>query len=261
MRVRTWLMTQLSDDQLRAFDTEYVTEPLWVPVKRCIDRDFPDGRFTFLDIGGGNGLFADRVLANYPGASGAVLDSSEFLLERNRPHPRKRVVLDRVENLAGGGAEKYDLVFLNWVLHHLVVGASYSRTRQHMCAVLTSIMSILTDRGRVSVYENMYNGLLLDGAPGWMVHHLTASQAMAKWTRRYGANTAGVGVCFQSYRQWCSIVERAGFSVLGYTDGDVWDIPWTWTVLLHIKHIRCGHFWLKGQAGGSARSSRDGREP
>ena len=66
-------MKQLADDQLAAFDTEYVTEPLWDILKRRIDRAFPDGRFSFIDIGGGNGVFADRLLAAYPDATGTVL--------------------------------------------------------------------------------------------------------------------------------------------------------------------------------------------
>ena len=78
-------MEQLDDEQLQGFDTEYVTDQRWVPVKRCIDRDFPGGYFTFLDIGGGNGLFTDRILANYPKSTGVVLDNSAYYSARTSP--------------------------------------------------------------------------------------------------------------------------------------------------------------------------------
>lgn len=59
-------MKQLEDSQLETFDTEYVNNKRWAIVKEKIDKDFPDGNFTFLDIGGGNGKFADRLLKAYP---------------------------------------------------------------------------------------------------------------------------------------------------------------------------------------------------
>lgn len=92
-------MEQLDDERLAHFDTEYMTESRLLTVKERIDRDFPSGRFTFLDVGGGNGAFADRILASYPDASGVVLDSSQFLLDRNRSNERKSLVLESAANL------------------------------------------------------------------------------------------------------------------------------------------------------------------
>src|SRR5438876_5406232 len=80
------LVERLTDDQLEAFDTESVNDQRWIPIHRCLDRDFPDGQFTFLDLGGGNGTFADRLLEDYPSSSGVVLDNSQLLLNRNKPH-------------------------------------------------------------------------------------------------------------------------------------------------------------------------------
>jgi len=238
------LVEQLSDDQLEVFDTEHVNHRRWLPIKRCLDRDFPDGRFTFLDLGGGNGNFADRLLENYPESSGAVLDNSQLLLNRNKPHPRKRLVFGGVENLESIVDTQYDVIFFNWILHHLVARSSYSRTRENQRLALRSTLRILTDRGRVSVYEDIYNGLAIDGAPGWIVYRLTSMRTVARLLRKLGANTAGVGVCFQSYRQWCAAIERNGFRILDYTNDDLATVPWTWSALLHVGELRCGHFWL-----------------
>ena len=237
-------MEKLRDDQLEAFDTNYINDTRWVPVKRCIDRDFPDGQFTFLDVGGGNGVFAYRILANYPNSEVVVLDDSRLLLSRNQPNIRKRVVLNNAENLGRFSDEKFDLVFFNWLLHHLVARSSYRQSRENINNVLHAAATVLTERGRVSIYENMYNGYVLDGVPGWLVYQLTSARKIAKLVRKAGANTAGVGVCFLSYRQWCLTVKQNGFRILDYTDDAVWSIPWTWNVFLHIGHIRCGHFWL-----------------
>src|SRR3990172_6864025 len=92
-------MEQLSDDQLKTFDMEYVNYALFVPIRDRLNRDFPGGRFTFLDVGGGTGRFVDRILAAFPDATGTVLDNSDLLLKANKPNSRKNVILESVEHL------------------------------------------------------------------------------------------------------------------------------------------------------------------
>ena len=81
--MRPLKVKRLSRDLVESFDEEFVDEGIWKIIKACIDRDFPRGDFKFLDIGGGNWIFADRVLQNYPNSIGTVLDSSSFLLDKN----------------------------------------------------------------------------------------------------------------------------------------------------------------------------------
>lgn len=240
-------MEQLSNEQLEAFDTEYVNDSMWVPIKRCIDRDFPDGIFTFLDVGGGNGVFADRVLDAYPKAIGVVLDNSQLLLSRNKLIPRKRIICGDVENLEILGEQKYDVIFFNWLLHHLV-SRTYSQSRENINHTLHASIALLTKRGRVSIYENMYNGVVIDGLPSRIIYHLTTAKTISRLIKKCGANTAGVGVCFLSYEQWCFSIKRAGLRITDYKSGDLWFIPKTkerlWKTFLHIRNIYCGHFWL-----------------
>ena len=242
------LVEQLSDDQLEVFDAEHVNYRRWLPIKRCLDRDFPDGQFSFLDLGGGNGNFADRLLENYPESSGTVLDNSQLLLNRNTPHPRKHLVFGGVENLESIVEARYDVIFFNWILHHLVARSSYSGTRENQRLALRSTLRLLTDRGRVSVYEDIYNGRAIDGAPGWIIYRLTSMRTVARLLRKLGANTAGVGVCFQSFRQWCSAIESNGFRILDYTNDDLAPLPWTWSAFLQVRELRCGHFWLGAES-------------
>lgn len=110
---------KLDESQVEAFDTEYVNGQRWVVIKRRIDDCFPEGEFTFLDVGGGNGKFTDRLLAQYPLACGTVLDNSQILLSRNEPNARKPLSYDSVENLARID-RAYDLICTRWLLHHLV---------------------------------------------------------------------------------------------------------------------------------------------
>jgi hypothetical protein len=129
------------------------------------------------------------------------------------------------------------------LLHHLI-GNSYLDTRKNMYTAIDTIVPLLTDRGRVSIFENMYNGLFIDGLPSLLIFTLTSSKAIAGFIKKMGANTAGVGVCFLSQKQWTKVLDQTNLKLLKYTDDDKWPIPLKLNVLLHIGNIRCGHFWL-----------------
>jgi SAM-dependent methyltransferase len=237
---------KLENSQVEAFDTEYVEGGRWRAVKELIERDFPDGAFTLLDVGGGNGKFADRVLAHFPNATVTVLDNSESLLAKNTLSPRKTVVCDTVENLESvGKRQRFDIICLHWLLHHLV-GDSHRRTTRHQLGALKSVRRLLQPCGRISVFENMYEGYIFPRLPGWTIYHLTATRAIAPFVRAMGANTAGVGVCFRSSGEWRRLTNEAGLRIADYAEPDDWIWPQklAWRILLHLRSIRVGHMWL-----------------
>jgi SAM-dependent methyltransferase len=235
---------KLSDAQLNEFDIEYVTGNRWEIVKKCIEEDFPGGAFSFLDIGGGNGVFADRMLEHYPAATATVLDDSEILLSKNKSHDRKKIILGSVadmDELLKGS--RFDMIFMNWFLHHLV-SDSYSETSDNVKSVLQMSLGLLKDRGRLSIFDNMYDGLLFDNLPGRIIFHLTSSRRLAGLMRKLGANTAGVGICVRSKKNWCKIICESGFRLLQYSDGTQSSPSIPRRIFLHIGDIRVGHFWL-----------------
>jgi SAM-dependent methyltransferase len=236
---------KLDDTQASAFDTDFVDARRWESVKARIARDFPDGRFSFLDVGGGNGRFADRLLEEYPNAAGTVLDNSEILLARNTASVRKTLVYGSADSLDGIKGP-FDLVSVHWLLHHLV-GESYRQTRQHQLEALQAVRRLLTPRGRVSIFENMYQGWLFEDLPGRLIYQVTAARWLAGLTRRMGANTGGVGVCFLSRRQWLASFRDSGFEVVAYAEPDDWEwsLRLEWRLLLHLGDVRVGHVWLR----------------
>lgn len=232
-------------EHTKAFNVEYVQKQQWEHIRRLLDRDFPEGRFDFLDVGGGNGLFADRLLEQYPGSRGVVLDISEYLLGQNQPHPRKILVHDTVANVAARmRGKQFDLVCLNWVLHHFV-GDTYSGSKQNMVAVLKAIAPLLSAQGRISVFENLYNGIVMDDFPSVLVYHLTGSKWLAPLVKRMGANTAGTGVCFLSKKRWLEKFAKAGLEVLSAHEDEQWAVPWALKAVLNVHHLSYGHFWCR----------------
>ena len=236
---------KLDESQVEAFDTEFVEGSRWTLIKELIKRDFPTGEVSFLDAGGGNGKFTDRLLAEFPKAHGTVLDNSEALLARNTTNDRKTIIHDSVENLARIDA-KFDVICVHWLLHHLV-SHSYRGTTRNQLATLAALRTLLKPSGRISVFENMCDGWLFEGFPGWIIYHLTSARSIASVMRAMGANTAGVGVCYQSTRQWLRTAASADLLIDAYGEPDhwIWPLKPLWRAILHIRRIRVGHLWLK----------------
>jgi SAM-dependent methyltransferase len=238
-------LKKLAESQVESFDTVYVVGTRWDVVKARIDRDFPTGDFHLLDLGGGNGAFTDAILEAYPAARGTVIDNSNVLLARNRSHKRKTLVCESVENL-DSLQEKFDIICAHWLLHHLI-GDSYAETRRNQMLTLQCLPRFLTPNGRISLFENMCNGWLIDNLPAYMTYQFTSARAIAAITRRMGANTAGVGVCYLSKVAWFNVLENVGLEILDYCEPDnwVWPVRPEWRILLHVGDMRVGHFWLR----------------
>lgn len=243
----------LGDRALAKFDKEHVKPQHWRHLRQLIDRDFGDGPFRFLDVGGGNGKFADQLLEFYPNSEATLLDNSTLLLDKNQPHPRKKLICDSVENLRKVcSRERFDLVSFNWVLHHLVV-PNYNRTRETQADALCQAASLLTERGRISVFENMYEGRTFSGLPSWVVFALTTKKAIAPIIRLLGANTAGVGVCFGSQSTWDQLIETSGLAIDKYYADEKWLVSRFQRLFLNIRSVRCGHYWLTRSGCGERR--------
>ena len=237
-------MRTLDETQLEQFDTEYVRDEYWQRIRASIATSFPDGRFTFLDIGGGNGRFADRMLDAFPDCVGTVLDTSQLLLDRNTPNPRKSLVRESAQNIGALG-QRFDVACLHLVLHHLI-GETYRETRANIVSQVRATANVLTDRGRVSLVENLYDGWWIDRAPGRIIYSFTSSRRLRSIVGRLGANTAGVGVCFLSEAEWRSTINASGLHIESEFTFKPADIPKLWKIFLHVGSVRRGHFWAAG---------------
>ena len=82
----------LTTEQTQTFDEEYVCDTLFQQVKPYYNIYSRQNRFDVLDVGGGNGTYADRLLRNFQRAHVTVLEPDEYLLSRNRKHLRKNIV-------------------------------------------------------------------------------------------------------------------------------------------------------------------------
>ncbi|MDQ6780554.1 MAG: class I SAM-dependent methyltransferase [Candidatus Eremiobacteraeota bacterium] len=235
---------KLDDSQVAKFDHDFVSEARFAATLTLIDRDVPSGVFSFLDIGGGRGFFADRILDHYPRATGTLLDNSGLMLEQNELHSRKTLVLGSVEDAHEVlPRQQYDIIFLNFALHHFIVN-SYAKTRALQRATLAISGDLLGPTGRISIVENMCNGAVLQNWPSFVIFQLTSSKVLAPLVRRLGANTAGVGVCFLDKRQWRLEIARAGLRVFDYEEEYYKPMARVRRLALLMRSYHVGHFWV-----------------
>jgi ubiquinone/menaquinone biosynthesis C-methylase UbiE len=235
----------LDDDQLRTFNTEQICDKEWAVLKPIFDERFAGREFSFLDVGGGNGSFADMLLRAYPRARGVVLDPAEILLRENKPHPRKEVKLAGAETMEEVfGERRFDLILFNWILHHLVLG-SYAKTLALQRAVILKARRLLARGGVVSVLENLYEGKAIDSGPSRLIFELTSSKLLKSLVRRLGANTAGCGVCFRSRTAWERDAQWAGLRVARFVEMTPKPIGFAKELLLDVKFVGHGFFWLE----------------
>jgi Methyltransferase domain len=230
---------QLSEQQTESFNVEYVTDELWRVVAPRLER-YLGHPSRFLDVGGGVGLFADRVLAAFPFTSGTILEPAINLSARNRADARKRVLNGAFQTTSFAEGEKFDVIFFNWVLHHFVV-SGYKATVEAQIAALQASGDLLHSRGAIFIFENFYDGWIIDDLPSRIIYGLTASRALRPITARLAANTAGVGVSFHSESGWRRLVNAAGLNLshveLCYS---YWAFSSLRRALLHIEDVHVG---------------------
>ncbi len=170
-------------------------------------------KFSILDVGGGTGYFADRMLDRFPAARVHLLDNAKFQLERNVPHPRKNLHLGSAEDMLDVfGNRRFDLVCFNYVVHHLVLN-SYGRTRNMQRKALSDGAALLAPGGRISLVEHLCNSFV-HSVSSRLVYQLTSSRPLAPLVKKFGANTAGVGVCFLEEKSWLGNLDAVGLRVL-----------------------------------------------
>ena len=246
----------LNETQNSAFDIECHTSEELEKKFTLLDELNEDRSFKYLDLGGGNGSFADQLLARFPNSFVTIVDVSSALLSKNKLSNRKELIHGSIENiseiLAG---RRFDYITLNWVLHHLA-GKNYRLSQENQLNTLIRCRALLKTNGKLIIAEHMFDGYLESNIPS----HIICTITRMKWGWFIGLakrffNTAGVGVCFQSQRAWQHMFAEAGFDVVAFQRGLVWwwlrgSLRGVATKLVFLKSVSHGHFFLETKPGG-----------
>jgi 2-polyprenyl-3-methyl-5-hydroxy-6-metoxy-1,4-benzoquinol methylase len=234
----------LDETQNKSFDKELHSPGELATKFTHLDDLMDRENFNVLDLGGGNGHFADELLVRFPESTVTILDISSLLLSKNKSNPRKELIFGSIENMSHLlGERKFDCITINWVLHHLV-GNNYVASRENCIATLEHCKVHLNPNGMLIIADYLFDGYLKTNIPSHIIFSIT--KIKWRWFVRIAKrffNTAGVGVCFRSRQAWEHIFAEAGFGVVTFEQG--LEFPSWSDHLLAIKLRSNGHFFLK----------------
>lgn len=207
---------QLAEDRVESFAHDSTAIHAVAPVVNAIRRFIPvKENLSLLDVGGGNGTFLDTMLQAMPDATGTLVEMSLGMAEKNSTSNRKTVVCANFLDWAAKttqSAQRFDVIFFNFVLHHFV-GKHRNESIRLQTRALQGAKSVLAEGGLIVVYEIHYNGLFHDESSSALIHALSSSALLSPVVKRLGANTAGYGVCFHSENFWRRLFGEHGLKV------------------------------------------------
>jgi len=229
----------LNPQQVAKFDVEYIDKALFRLICSIIDQNISNpNQAHFLDVGGGNGLYADKLLSQYLGCFVDIIEPDSNMNTKNIPNSNKVLINSVYQQFKG--TKDYDMIQFNWVLHHFIA-SSYSETHEIQLEGLKSAYNMLGSEGIVIIFENFYEGKDHSNAPGKLIYQLPSSKLLKPMTSQMGANTAGVGVCFNSELHWREQLIKAGFnSVFSAHCYDFGDLSPLKKWMLGIENQRVG---------------------
>ena len=234
----------MNDEQIVSYDLEFASSEMLDDLFELIGTCFGDRPFKHLDIGGGNGRFTGRILKQFPNCTSTLIDSSELLIQRNKPHPRKRVFCTTVQKIHEWlEDETFDFISVNWLLHHLVQD-SFRKTWRLQSETMRLIHKRIMPTGCISVYEDVIEGIVSDTFTSWFVYQMTSTKLIAPFVRHFGGTPAGIGVCFRSKKMWHDVFRKAGYEVLHYVSYKDFDLNPAKKLLLSIRSMRHALFLL-----------------
>ncbi len=229
----------LSSQQMKNLDVEYISDGMFSYITTAIDRYLRLDKLGIVDVGGGSGSYADRLLDSYAKSLVTVVEPDKYLLNKNNRHKRK-ILYQGLYQDCQLLPESYDAVEFNWVLHHFI-SDSYEKTVEMQKDGIKSAYLQLRKDGLLLIFENFYDGWLLSDIPCRLIYGLTASKRLEKIIRSLGANTAGVGVCFHSERKWIHMIKEQGFTIIDcHHLYDFGNLSWIKKKLLGIKRQHVG---------------------
>jgi SAM-dependent methyltransferase len=171
---------------------------------------------NILDIGGASGYFAMGLYKyfNEKNCKIVVFDSTKYDTW-SAFSDKIDFVESSVDNLGKYFLdETFDIVFANRVFHHFVRN-TWKETIGGINKVIGTIYSKLKKDGYFCILDHFYNGFMFDKITSKIVYSLTSCNiSVIKYIcKKFGAESAGVGVCFLSKKMWKNILAKNDFKI------------------------------------------------
>jgi len=210
---RTSLREELSDEKFIAWSRGTYEDSYDVTGLADFLNQSDKTELAGLDVGGGIGMFATRVVGNCPDKdlNITVVDPGLEASKQQIQDPSVDFVLSPFNEFES--EQRYDFIIFRLVLHHLI-GENAKETAHHQLEALKRAKSLLKDDGFLFIVENFYEPMIGTDTTSQIIYRVTSSKAVATITRKLGANTAGEGVRFRSMKSWTDLFTSVGFDIV-----------------------------------------------
>jgi len=174
-----------------------------------------------VDIGGASGYFSLALKEYFSDISCEIycVDTTKYDSWQNNMN-KITFINDSASSLSTlFERNTIDIVFANMVFHHFVKN-TWNDTVNGMNSILKQIYYILKDGltgggGHLCIAEQFYNGIIYDKSTSKIIYTLTSNKIpfMTNIIKKFGAHSAGVGVCFLSKKMWVDVLTNNGFMI------------------------------------------------
>ena len=202
--------------------------------KEYLKKIIYKNELKIIDLGGGSGCFANDVKLFFDRKNIktdiTVIDYCEYIEWKNFKNINfvKRSIFDELDHIKN---ESIDIIFINDVLHHLVYD-SYKKSRIAQRKLFRLVFAKLKKGGYFFIGERCCQNPIIKDFSSPIIYYLTSSKRklIRRMSKKIGANSAGVGVCFLSSKLWCKIANQSGFIII-----DKISTPWYWKKKFFIQ--------------------------
>jgi len=169
-----------------------------------------------LDIGGASGYFALEIKEYFTNEKCeiTVVDNTIFNTWAEFSN-RITFIQSSADNLDSiFGENTFDLIFVNRLFHHLV-RESWKKTIEGISNIMRKIHKILKHDGQLCITDHFYNGLVFDEICSKVIYTASSStfSPILKICKKIGSLSAGVGVCFLSYKMWVRLLSENNLQI------------------------------------------------
>lgn len=175
-------------------------------------------KVTILDVGGGAGYFSkqlETILPKYIELDIYLLDTNKYDTWNDKKSKIHFIQGDALSISEIFSNKMFDYVFCNMLFHHLL-GESFKESSKIREKCLKNIVGVLKDDGKIGIIDNYNNGLFIDSISCRIIYAMTniRNPMIVKICKRFGSNSAGVGVCMQSRRMWQNLIKKSGLRIV-----------------------------------------------
>jgi len=193
-------------------------------ISRYFESDEP---IRMLDVGCGAGLFADALLSSYPAATAYCFDLSSGMLARHGLNERKRVLCADAKAIPFAG-ERFDLINVDAVMHHMIGPGGYAATVSGVSRFLRELRGLANPQGVLAVREIGVEGSIVGALLPRVIFELSRIEGpptLVTILRNLGIETAGIGVAFLTRRRWTQVFDETGWQVIDVQER-LWPSTW-----------------------------------